>query len=113
MARRERRRAMTDPKLPTVTYPGGLSPTEHAIQQAQAWQVAHMAENSPTPGEAYLIIRDCSAWRWPSASGTRTSRGATTRACCKARLAQRETDARMCEARGSPSASIVRLRHAR
>lgn len=49
-----RRRA---PKLPVVTF-GGRTPTQRAIQQAQAWQRAHARVNTPTPSETYLVIRD-------------------------------------------------------
>jgi hypothetical protein len=39
-----------------VVFPGGLTPTEHAIAEAHAWQVKHAAENTPIPSEAYTVI---------------------------------------------------------
>jgi hypothetical protein len=37
---------------------GQLTDREHAILQAHRWQVAHAAENTPTPTEAYTVIVD-------------------------------------------------------
>ena len=90
--------AMTDPKLPTVTYPGGLSPTEHAIQQAQAWMVAHTLANSPTPGSEYLIIRDLLGVALAKRERDADLQGRYDAGVVQGALAQRETDARMCEA---------------
>ena len=95
---------MTDPKLPTVTYPGGLSPTEHAIQQAQAWMAAHTLANSPTPGSEYLIIRDLLGVALAKRERDADLQGRYDAGVYQGRLAQRETDARMCEARASVQA---------
>lgn len=43
-------------KEPTVVYPDGATPREHAIADARKWQLAHAAENTPTPSDAYTVI---------------------------------------------------------
>jgi hypothetical protein len=45
-------------KVPKVVYPGGLTPTEHAIVEARKWQNEMAAANTPTPSREYLIVRD-------------------------------------------------------
>ncbi len=45
-------------KLPEVVYADGKTSRQHAIAAAQAWQRKVALENTPTPSEVYVIVRD-------------------------------------------------------